>query len=149
MGIRRNAAAGPTALGGQDATLITGLLAGVVANGVGPTADVEGYNGAMILDVWNTGTGTATFSVEGSDDGGTTWWGLGVDVMASGTGVGSTVAAAAGTLTRAASVTVAASGSATAAQRLAILDPAVQLRCRLASISGAVAFTANLLALGA
>lgn len=149
MGVLKNSAAGVTALGGQDATVFSGLLSGVVANGVGATVGVEGYNGALILDVWNTGTGSATLSVEGSDDNGVTWWGLGIDVMATGTGVGSTVGAAAGSLSRVASVTVAASGSATAAQRLAVLDPAVQLRCRLASISGTVAFTVNLLAIGA
>ena len=119
------------------------------ANGVGTTILAEGFNGALICNVWNTGTGTATFSWEGSDDGGVTWWGIGVDVMARDTGVGSTVAAAAGTLTRAANVSLAASGSSGAAQRLALLDPAIQLRPRLASVSGTVAVTATLLAIGA
>ena len=150
MGVLRNPP-GTTALGEQDATVFSNLLSGVVANGVGSAVGVEGYNGALILDVWNTGTGSATFSVEGSNDNGLTWWGLGIDVMATGTAVSPTTAvgAVAGSLSRVASVTVAAAGSATSAQRLAILDPAVQLRCRLASISGTVAFTANLLAIGA
>lgn len=152
MGVRRNPAGGAQALGAQDATFFSPSQLGInaaTANGAGTTVDSEGFNGAMIVDVWNTGSGTATFSVEGTDDGGTTWWGIGVDVMASGTGIGSTVAAAAGTLTRAANAPLAASGSSGAAQRLALLDPAIQIRCRLTSVSGSVAVTAQLIAIGA
>jgi hypothetical protein len=153
MGVRRNPP-NTTALGGQDVTLLSPASLGInaaTANGVGNTIDVEGYNGAIIIDVWNTGTGSATFAVEGTDDGGVSWWGIGVDVMASGTAVSSTtgVAAAAGSLPRAANISLVASGSAGAAQRIAILDPAIQMRCRISATSGTIAVTAQLLAIGA
>jgi hypothetical protein len=155
MGVRRNPP-NTTALGGQDVTLLNPASLGInaaTANGVGTVVDTEGYNGAIIIDVWNTGTGTATFAVEGTDDGGVSWWGIGVDVMATGTAVsgGSNagVAAAAGSLTRAANIALAASGSTGAAQRIAILDPAIQMRCRISATSGTIAVTAQLLAIGA
>jgi hypothetical protein len=155
MGVRRNPP-NTAALGGQDIVFIGGAELGInaaTANGIGTTVDVEGYNGAIIIDVWNTGTGSATFAVEGTDDQGVSWWGIGVDVMATGTAVsgGSNagVPAAAGSLTRAANIALAASGSAGAAQRIAVLDPAVQMRCRISATSGTIAVTAQLIAIGA
>jgi hypothetical protein len=155
MGVRRNPP-NTTALGGQDITFIGAAELGVnaaTANTPGDTVDLEGYNGAIIIDVWNTGSGTATFAVEGTDDQGVSWWGIGIDVMASGTAIsgGTTAAvpAAAGSLTRAANIALAATGSTGAAQRIAVLDPALQMRCRVSAVSGSVAVTAQLIAIGA
>lgn len=113
-------------------TVVFALQAAATANGNGITAPTDGFNGAQMLDLQKSGTGTATATIEGSYDG-STWYAVGyqqVDGVAS--------------LARAASGISVSAGSFNHVYQ--ILDIYPQIRLRLSSVAGSISLTANLYA---
>jgi hypothetical protein len=121
----------PAELEAQGSVLFP-LQAAASADGNGSVAPTDGFNGAQMIEIQKTGTGTTTATVEGSFDG-TTWYAAGyyqVDGNAS--------------LSRAASgISV---GAGAVAHVYQILDLYPMIRLRLSGTAGAISLTANLYA---
>jgi hypothetical protein len=109
------------------------LQSASAADGNGTPADVSGLAGTQTLELVNTGTGTATITIEGSYDG-STWYACGYAQMD-----------AQATLTRSVSaISVTASPF---AHTYAILDQYSRIRARQSASAGAPSITATLRAL--
>lgn len=117
----------------QQATAIQYMqgtsAAGATANGNGTPAELEGYNGAIQVEISESAGGTCTVALQGSFDG-TNWI----------TGVGYYTIDNQATLTR-----TVANISVTASQRhvYQILDPYPQLRAVVSSVANSCAVTAR------
>lgn len=113
-------------------TVLFPLQQAASANGNGTVAPTDGFNGAQMVEIQKSGTGTTTATIEGSYDG-STWYAVGyyqVDGNAS--------------LSRAASgISV---GAGAVAHVYQILDLYPQIRLRLSGTAGAISLTANLYA---
>jgi hypothetical protein len=127
-----------TEIGGEPAelehqgTVLFTLQAAATANGNGAVAPTDGFNGAQMIDLQKSGTGTCTATIEGSYDG-TTWYAVGYQQV---DGVSSLSRAASGI----------AVGAGTANHVYQILDIYPMVRLRLSSVTGSVSVNATLYA---
>jgi hypothetical protein len=119
---------------GQQATAIQYLQgsssAGATANGNGTPALTDGFNGALQLEVVESGGGTCTLTLQGSFDGGSNWDAVGyqqVDGVA--------------TLARAVS---ALSVTANMKHVYQLLDPYPQVRAVVSAVAGGCAVMVRL-----
>lgn len=111
------------------------------ANGNGDPVEVRGYDGAQMIRVTNTGTGTCTFAVQGSFDStagatpaGATWHTVGFYRVDGQT-----------TLTRAVSAAIGATGGGSDIQVLQVLDLYRYLRGVISSTVGTISVDARLM----
>ncbi len=119
---------------GNAITQLLSLQAAATAASNGTTVNVDGFNGAQILEIFETGGGTAAIALQGSMDG--TSWISGVgyqqtDNIASPVRSVSNIAVAAGSR-----------------HTYQILDPFKYLRAVLSSPAGGAAVTVRLYAVG-
>jgi hypothetical protein len=113
-------------------TVLFPLQAAATANGNGAAAPTDGFNGAQMIDLQKTGSGTCTATIEGSYDG-ITWYAVGYQQV---DGVASLSRAATG-------ISV---GAGAVAHVYQILDIYAMIRLRISSVAGAVSLSANLYA---
>jgi hypothetical protein len=114
----------------EDA-LSVALQSAATANGNGSPAAVSGYSGAQTFELNNQGSGSCTVNLEGSNDGGTTWYAVGYSQVDN---VSSPVRAVS-------AISVTASPF---AHVYNILDSYALIRARISATAGALSLTANL-----
>lgn len=113
-------------------TVLFPLQAAATADGNGTIAPTDGFNGAQMVEVQKTGSGTCTATIEGSYDG-ATWYAAGyqqVDGVATPTRAASGLAIGAGAVNHV----------------YQVLDRYPQIRLRMSGTTGAVSLSANLYA---
>jgi hypothetical protein len=106
------------------------LQAAATANGNGTAGDLTGYGGFTSLEVSQTGTGTATLTIQGSYDG-VTWYSCGYAQID-------------GVATPARSVSAIAVGATPFAHVYSLLDTYNLYRAVISATAGAIALTATL-----
>lgn len=114
-------------------TVLFPLQAAATADGPGTVAPTDGFDGAQMIEIQKSGTGTTTATIEGSYDG-ATWYAAGyqqVDGVATPTRAASGIALGAGAVNHV----------------YQVLDRYPQIRLRLSGTAGAVSVTSNLYAL--
>ncbi len=114
-------------------TVLFPLQAAATADGTGTPAPTDGFNGAQMLEIQKSGSGTCTATIEGSYDG-STWYAAGYQQV---DGVASPARAASGL----------AIGAGNVAHVYQVLDRYPQVRLRLSGTAGAISLSANLYAI--
>lgn len=121
------------------------LQRAATATGAGTTADVSGLHGAQVVELSNTGTGSAIGTLLGSFDG-VNWYTIRYSVLGSGTT--SPVSTTASQPTAAvAALTVAAAGSAGAIQIITLLDYYPKVQFSISTANAGCSLNATLHAL--
>jgi hypothetical protein len=122
---------GPPESQEAEDTFTQAVQASATANGNGSPAAVGGYSGSITLELNNQGSGSCTVNVEGSNDGGTTWYAVGyaqLDNIASPARAVSAISVTATPF----------------AHLYSVLDPYALIRARISAQAGALSLTATI-----